>query len=251
MNGSDASQGRGANREPDAAPAHRCYTDTRLGHRRPGFVRRSFRCRRPDRKWPDLLTRTTTRLLEDLRDPSNASAWTGFDARYRPVLCGFGRSLGLSPDDAAELAQRALVEFALAYRAGKYARGQGRLSSWLIGIARNTAAAMRREGRVAAGSALSGVEDERAEAEHLTRIWERERDAAILVEALAALRASARLEERTLRAFELVAVRGVPPAEAAAQCGMDVETVYVVKNRLTKRLREIVRDLTSAYDEDA
>ena len=97
---------------------------------------------------------------------------------------------------------------------------------------------MRREGRVAAVSALSGVEDDRAGDERLTRIWERERDVAILVEALAALRASARLEERTLRAFELVAVRGVPPAEAAAQCGMDVETVYVIKNRLTKRLRD-------------
>lgn len=201
-----------------------------------------------------MLTRTTTQLLSDLRDPSNAEAWSGFDARYRPVLTSFARSLGFSPDDAAELAQRAMVEFAQAYRAGRYVRGQGRLSSWLIGIARNTAYAMRRSegaGRRAGQQNQADIEASLSDEAHLTRVWERERDGVILAQAIAQLGQSSRLEEHTLRAFDLFVVRGVPAQEVAAQCGIDVDAVYVIKNRLTKRLREIVRELTAAYDEGA
>lgn len=199
-------------------------------------------------------TRTTTRLMEDLRDPANAEAWKGFDARYRPVLMGMARSLGFSANDAAEIAQQTMVEFAAAYRAGRYARDRGRLSSWLIGIARHTASQMRRRakrGGGAVGGAEGGGDDAWAADEaHLSQIWAREREAAILTEALGVLRASPRMEEHTMRAFELFAIRGVPAAEVAAECGIAVEAVYVIKNRLTKRLREIVRELTSAYDDE-
>ncbi len=199
-----------------------------------------------------MVTRTTTRLIEDLRDAGNADAWSGFDQRYRPVLIGFARVLGFSPDAAEELAQQALAEFAIGYRAGRYERGRGRLSSWLIGIARNVASDMRRRrgaDRVGGDSVIAEIPAGQSEEEHLTRVWARERDAAILAEAMATLRRSTRMEEHTMRAFELFVVRGTPAAAVAAQCGINVDAVYVIKNRLTKRLREIVRELTTAYDE--
>lgn len=194
-------------------------------------------------------TRTTTRLIEQLRDPANAVAWTSFDQRYRPVLIRFARSLGFGPEAAAEVAQQALVEFVFAYRAGRYSRERGRLSSWLLGIVRNVAARAWRSRRAAAGDvALTEVAAPLPEEARLTQIWEREREAALLIEALARLRQSTRAKEHTLRAFELAALRGVPAAEVAAQCGIDVDTVYVIKNRFTKRLREIVRELTDAFE---
>lgn len=197
-----------------------------------------------------MLTVTTTKLIEDLRDPANAEAWGAFDGRYRPILIGFAVRLGFAHADAEELAQRALVEFARAYREGRYERGRGRLSSWLIGIARNTGMAMRRS--IAEGGRLGGgtrLEEMPGEGE-LTRVWAREREQAILGEALAQLRASERLEAHTFRAFELFALRGVPASEVAEQCGIAVDSVYVIKNRLTRRLREIVRELTTAYEEE-
>lgn len=194
-------------------------------------------------------TRTTTRLIEQLRDPANAVAWTSFDQRYRPVLIRFARSLGFGPEAAAEVAQQALVEFVFAYRAGRYSRERGRLSSWLLGIVRNVAARASRSRRAAAGDvALTEVAAPLPEEARLTQIWEREREAALLIEALARLRQSTRAKEHTLRAFELAALRGVPAAEVAAQCGIDVDTVYVIKNRFTKRLREIMRELTDAFE---
>ena len=197
-------------------------------------------------------TRTTTRLIEDLRDPANTDAWVGFDARYRPVLIGFARTLGFSPDDAAELAQQTLARFVVAYRDGRYVRGNGRLSSWLIGIARNVGLEMRRGARrvrAAGDTVLGGVEAALPDEAHLTVIWEKERRAATLAQAMDVLRGSDRMEPHTFRAFELFALRGVPAPEVATQCGIEVDAVYVIKNRLTKRLREIVRELTTLYSE--
>ncbi len=194
-------------------------------------------------------TRTTTRLLDDLRDPANAGAWSSFDARYRPVLAALARRLDFSPDDAAEIAQQTLAEFSRAYAQGRYTRGKGRLSSWLLGIARNTALAMRRDRgarRVGGDSMMAEMPDEA----HMTRLWGDERERAILAEALGILRDSTRTDENTIRAFELFAIRGVPAEEVASQCSITVDAVYVAKNRLIKRLREIVRDLTTAYDEE-
>ena len=45
-------------------------------------------------------------------------------------------------------------------------------------------------------------------------------------------------------------LRGVPAPEAASQCGMTVDQVYVAKSRITRRLRDLVRELTDAFEED-
>jgi DNA-directed RNA polymerase specialized sigma24 family protein len=196
-------------------------------------------------------TRTTTRLLDDLRDRSNAPAWEAFDARYRPILTAFAHRLGFAGEDAAELAQQTLAEFSRAYAQGRYQRGQGRLSSWLIGIASHVGSGMRR--RVGRGpkadAAGDPMDDAWSDQRQLQSAWDRERERAIVLEAMAILKESSRMQASTLLAFELFAIRGVPAEEVAAQCNISVDAVYVVKNRLTGRLREIVRELTIAYDE--
>lgn len=195
-----------------------------------------------------MLTRTTTQLIEDLRDPGNGTAWGGFDARYRPVLIAFARRIGFSTDDAAELAQQTLSEFARAYLDGKYERDKGRLSSWLLGIARNVGLSMRRTRgvhREGGDSRIVEFPDDEAASD----IWRVERRRAILADAVEQLFATSRADAATLRAFELFALRGVPADEVAAQCGIGVDSVYLAKNRLTRRLREIVDAITAAYDE--
>lgn len=194
-------------------------------------------------------TRTTTRLLDALREPANEPAWTHIDARYRPVVAGLARRLGLSGADADEVAQHTLAEFVRAYREGRYDRGKGRLSSWILGIARHaTLHALRdaRRARTPGADALADVPDEHA----LRSIWADERDRAILARAMGMLRDESSLDDRTLLAFDLVALRAVPAAEAAAQCSMSVEQVYVAKSRVVRRLRELVEELTGAFEED-
>ncbi len=191
-----------------------------------------------------MLTRTTTRLLDDLRDPSNSGAWELFDARYRPILLAFGGRLGFGSEEAEEMAQRSLAEFVKSYGDGRYNRAEGRLSAWLIGIARHVACAMRRRRSPALDPAFD-LPDEN----ELTRVWDRERELNILSQALDRLRTTTGTDDHTLRAFDLFALRGVPAAEVARQCGISVDAVYTIKNRLTTRLRALVGELTAAFDE--
>jgi DNA-directed RNA polymerase specialized sigma24 family protein len=64
------------------------------------------------------------------------------------------------------------------------------------------------------------------------------------------LRDESEFDDRTLGAFELSSLRGVPVAETAAQCGMSLDQVYVARSRVTKRLRSLVEELTAAFEED-
>lgn len=217
---------------------------------------------------------TTTALLESLKDPGNAPVWEEFDARYRPILLGFARKLGLSPEDAADVAQQALTEFVRDYRIGMYQRGKGRLSSWLISIARNRAVDLQRgQGRRrgwrgesafehladsagkgggggGASAAGGGGGHSLQDSDDDTALWDAERKHAILAAALTKLRETTRMSESTIKAFELVAIRGVPSEAAARECGISVDEVYVAKNRVTKQLREIVERVTKVYEED-
>jgi RNA polymerase sigma-70 factor (ECF subfamily) len=202
---------------------------------------------------------TTTLLLDSLRDESRPEGWEQFSARYWPVLAGFARKLGLSEADAADAAQWTLMEFLREFRAGRYERARGRLSSFVVGIARNRILTLRRQARRGSAGSGGGSKDGPAPGDSadqlpddatMTDMWENERRRAILEDAVAQLRGSSRLSPSTFRAFELVALRGVPATEAAAQSGLSVEEVYVARSRCTKRLRELVEELTRAWNED-
>jgi RNA polymerase sigma-70 factor (ECF subfamily) len=198
-----------------------------------------------------MLTRTTTAMLDDLLDPANEQVWRQFDRRYRPIVVAFARRLGLQPEDAADAAQETLRRFVLAYRQGKYERDRGRLRSWLIGIARNCILDLRQEAASRPERpGLTAIERLPEEAQ-LTSIWDDERDRAVLRDALDALRTETRTDERTITAFEEVALQQRPAADVAASMGMSLNDVYLAKHRCLRRLRGLVEDLADAYDRDA
>lgn len=199
-----------------------------------------------------MATRTTTRLLDALKDYGNEQAWGQIDARYRPVIAGLSRRLGATGAEAEEIAQQTLAEFVQAYRLGRYDRGKGRLSSWVLGIARNTTLAMlRKRRREGSGGGSGQAHQEAVDDAALREPWTDERDKVILLRAFNVLRDESSIDDRTLTAFELAALRGVPPVEVALQCGMSVDQVYVARSRVTSSLREEVRRMTEAFEEDA
>ena len=195
-----------------------------------------------------ITTTTTTQLLCELHDPRNQSAWSQIDGRYRPILVRFSRQLGFVGDDAEELAQQTMTEFARAYADGKYDRERGRLRSWLLGIARNVAFELRRK-KAGLQNGVDSLLDQVPDEARMSQIWEQEREQAIFAEALAQLRKATQVDAITIEAFELYAIHGMPVKEVAERCGLSVDSIYVAKNRLTKRLRELVTELTGAYSE--
>lgn len=195
-----------------------------------------------------MLTRTTTAMLEDLRDASNQAVWDELDGRFRPVLVGFARRLGLAAEDAADAAQETLTEFVRSYREGDYDRSRGSLHSWLLGIARNCirrqhAAARQQQGQRGA-SALDAMPAE----DTWATLWQAECERGILSDALQQLREQSRFDERTIRAFERVAFDEQPPSSVAEELGLTLNEVYLAKHRCLKKLRACVEAMRTAYE---
>jgi RNA polymerase sigma-70 factor (ECF subfamily) len=192
--------------------------------------------------------RTTSTLLEGLREFGRDDAWSGFVERFRRPIVAFARRLGHSADDAEDIAQETLVVFAQSYRDGRYDRTKGRLSHWLFGIAYRQALKERERGarRQAAvpvqaqpDSFLSLAPDERA----ATHVWDREWERSLLDECLSCVRQE--VEPTTYAAFEMTVVHSRPAAEVAEALGVAVTAVYNAKHRVVQRLRDL-RDLFEA-----
>jgi RNA polymerase sigma-70 factor (ECF subfamily) len=182
-------------------------------------------------------------LLTALEDPSDEPTWREFDGRYRGVLTGFAQRLGLGAEDAAEVAQEALAAFVEEYRRGRYDRERGRLRSWLFAITRDRVLRHRREAAKQKDwrgpSALEGVPD----ANDLNEVWESEWREGLLREGVRLLEQNTGLGERTLRAFEGLALEGRDGAELARELEMTENAVYQAKSRAMERLREILSRL--------
>ncbi len=184
---------------------------------------------------------TATELLDGLHEQGNRAAWAEFDRRYRPILVGFLRRMGLNETDAADVAQETLACFVKDYREHRYDRQQGRLRSWLIGIARCRLADLRRTTQrrreVRGDSAMSGLpDDSKAEAG-----WEAEERRLVFEQAITELRQSTRFNVRTIEAFERVVLRQEPVERVSAELGLTPQEIYNAKNRVVERLREIVK----------
>lgn len=190
---------------------------------------------------------TTTELLKDLLRPDSRSAWDEFDRRYRPVLFSFLRRMGLDEADAADVTQETLTCFIQDYRDHKYDRSQGRLRSWLIGIARCRLADLQRavgRRRIQRGeSAIVTLPDESEAA----AVWDAEERRLIFDQAVKELRQTSRFNERTIEAFERIVLRQEPVETVSAALGLTAQEIYNAKNRIVERLREIVRRYEAAF----
>ncbi len=196
-----------------------------------------------------LSTVTTTALLAGLFDPANQAAWSEFDSRYRPMIVSFAQRLGLYESDAADIAQETLARFIRDYREGKYDRERGRLRSWIIGIVKyrvadlKRAQASRRENRGESAMIDMPADDE------LNQLWEAERRRVLLTQAIEELRSQSKLSEKTMLAFEQYALRDRPVDEVAAELNLTRHDVYMAKNRVAEKLRDILSRLEDIFDD--
>lgn len=186
---------------------------------------------------------TTTTILDRLGDYENHDAWGRLVGRFRRPIASFALQMGVSPRDAEDVAQETLVAFAESFRAGKYDRNRGRLSSWLFGIAHRQALAQRRRAarHPAAPEKSEGETANPAEIAAATRIWDQLWNRFLLEKALQLAREE--FEPGIFRAFELVAVEDAAPSDAAEKLGVSVKAIYNAKHRVAKRVREVIAEL--------
>lgn len=194
-------------------------------------------------------TTTTTALLDALSASEDGAVWAVFVARYEPILRAVAGRLGLGPDDASDVAQQTLLEFVRDMRAGRYDRSRGRLRTWIIAIAEHRGRDLLRRIALRRGETSDTAMATLPCCDELERVWEDEERTAIAQDAWRSLRETSQFDDRTLRIFELVALRGVPVSAAADEFGVTEQNVYVLKHRVARRLRELVDDVTRVYQE--
>lgn len=196
-----------------------------------------------------MIHRTSTILLEAIRDPANGAGWGQFDRRYRPVLLTTARRLGLGPQDAEDAAQETLTSFAEGYREGRYDRQKGRLRDWLGGIARHKIHDIYRRrprhevleaDRPGTTGFLDKISDERIDTTYETE-WQR----ALLRECLSQVRHQ--VEHKTFQAFELLALKSWAVTDVAAHLGISRDSVYQAKCRVLRHICQVRKELEESW----
>lgn len=186
---------------------------------------------------------TTTLLLSRLHNSEDVEAWKLFDDRFRQVVVSVGVRMGLGESDAEEAAQETLVQAVRDYQAGRYDRSRGRLSSWIVAIAHHRISDVKRRRRREQGPPFETPVGDSPVVSEVAEAFELALERRIFEEAWSRLQTEGGSDRKTILAFELTAMRGVPAKEAAAQTGLSVEQVYVAKNRVAHRLRDAVEEI--------
>jgi RNA polymerase sigma-70 factor (ECF subfamily) len=187
---------------------------------------------------PDSAFHTRPSLLIRIRNARDDEAWSIFLQTYGPAVYRYCRRRGAQDGDAQDVTQEVMAQVAKAVGSFEYEAGQGRFRDWLGVVTRNKLTDhVRRAGR----AAQARLEPDQMASVGTDPEWREEFDAQVYRAALERTRPN--FEPITWRAFELVWIEGRPPLEAAAALGVPVDSVYVAKSRVLKRLREEVSQL--------
>lgn len=193
------------------------------------------------------ITRTSTILLEGLKDRTDDAVWREFDSRYRPILLAVGRRLRLDPSDSEDAAQETLVAFLAEYQSGRYNREAGRLRDWLAGIMTHKVQDSRRRAarqeQALRDAAQNGELDRRVA--DVQQVMEEEWRAALLRQCLERVRME--VTPQTFESFEMFALQQRPADQVARQLGVSVDVVYQNKRRVLQRIRELLLKLEESW----
>ncbi len=186
---------------------------------------------------------TRASLILRLPDAQDVAAWEELVELYGPLLFRLALRQGLQPADADDLVQEVFTAVARSVSQWLERPDRGKFRAWLARIARNTAVNLltRRTTQplAAGGDAAASVLAELAAREaELSQTFELEYRREVFIWAADLVRKS--VAETTWQSFYLTHVEGLAIADAAAQLGVSVGTVYVARSRVMSRLQELV-----------
>lgn len=188
---------------------------------------------------------TRRSLLWRIRDTQDESAWSEFVDIYAPLVHAYCCRRGVQDADAADLAQRVLSSVAIAVPEFDYDSSKGSFRGWLFTITRNHLLKLfQTQSREVSGTGDSKFhrlmaqhpDDSFAEDE-----WNTEYQTRLLH--LSMEKAEPEFKTTTWQAFCRSSIDGEKPQQIATALGISVGAVYIARNRVKSRLREIVAKL--------
>lgn len=188
---------------------------------------------------------TRASLLVRIRDRGDTAAWRQFDAIYRPMLMQFALARGLDHGGAEDVTQHCMTAIHRHIDGFDYDPAKGRFRGWLRTIVNNRIRDLHQQQRErpAGSSVFAGLAANEASTDALfDRIWYE----AHLKHCLRFIRSS--VEPSTFQAFQMYAIQERSVDEVCKALGMTASHVYAIKSRLTKKLRETMRELADGED---
>ena len=192
-----------------------------------------------------LLTRASLFAnLNDARPQAREIAWEEFRARYFPVIAGFAKRCGASPQDVDDIIQDVMTGFIGTCETFVYDPAKGRFRGWLKTC--TVRAAIRRAGKNLRfrGMQLADLPQvELAVEPEWNDVWEQQ----LVSQALTVLKCECG-ETLPFRAFEQYVLLDRDAKVVATELGTSVNNVHQAKSRMTARLRGLVEELRRLDD---
>lgn len=190
------------------------------------------------------MTETSITLLGKLRaQPADDGAWQDFIRRYRPRIHAQCLALMLQPADAEDVTQAVLLKLLAKMPEFHYDPSRS-FRAWLKTVTRHAVAdllAERKGERGSGDSAVVRLLDNVQARECLAQQVEAAYDQELLDEALR--RVQAQVADQHWQVFRRTALEGLSGAAAGQQLGLSAATVYMIKSRVQKLVREEVERL--------
>lgn len=193
-------------------------------------------------RFPD--TRSSL-LLRVKNKASDEQAWQEFAELYRPVIIRMAKAKGMQEADAQDLAQQVLVSVHQAILRWEPRSAETRFRNWLSKITRN--AILKALTRSPQDAAVGGSEVREQLAElaspdpKLAQLLEEEVQREIYHRAAEIVQQE--VNQRSWQAFQWTTLDEMPIEEAAERLKQTVGSVYAMRSRVMRRLRDVVQSL--------
>lgn len=183
---------------------------------------------------------TRPSLLLRLRDPADAAAWSEFDHCYRDLILGYCRRRGMQHADAENIRQTVMVNLSKATQGSfAYHPERGRFRNYLARMVQNAihqyfSRPNQAHQRLATemGTTLADPTPDSTDT-----LWEEEWVRHHFRLAMIQVRSS--FDVRSVRMFERL-LDGAPVAAVAAEFSVSTQAVHKVKQRIRKRMEELI-----------
>lgn len=176
-----------------------------------------------------------------IKDSGDSSAWTEFDAIYRPLLDRYARARGLTHADAEDVVQHCMSAIARHIKSFDYDPTTGRFKGWLKALANNRIRDLfRRKPHVDGYSAALDRSQHREPQpdDVFEKLWMEQH----LKRALKLVRGE--VEERSFQAYQLYVVEQRPAEKVCHQLDLNENQLYSIRWRINQKVREHLDRLT-------
>jgi RNA polymerase sigma-70 factor (ECF subfamily) len=190
---------------------------------------------------------TSLTLLDLARHGDAPSGWDRLVRLYEPVIRSWLRHCGLQPADVDDVCQDVLQRLSQSLQAFRHGGVPGSFRSWLRSMTMHAMSDYWRRKRsripsvgvqVSMTELLHTVPDDHDE---LRRRWDQEYNTALVHGALKLVKPH--FDATTWESFRRVTFEGQSPQEVASALSISVNSVYLARSRVVRRLRAEIRGL--------